>query len=347
MFMYVLAGIFGLMVVGVIIIMVIVIKNPDFFNKNTIKKETLQERDAVYSNDAMGDTKDFLPFDKLEDYAIDLGGFNYRAIIECSSLNFFLMTATEQEIVEASYRQFLNSLSFPVEFYTQTREYDQKTMLDNIENNIYRTQKRYPDIKEYANMYYSEMSRLTQYTGNSKVKKNFIIVPYDCSDLTDVSELNEQEIREFELEELMNRCAIVVSGLERVGLQAILLNKKGLAECIYAYYHRNDYQLAMGIIDGEFNSLVINSDSDPDKDAAFTINVILTEALNKFKNEFNKQDNTSEEITLYKFVCEKIDEIQQNLSFKNSGDQTYSGNVGELEDFVKTNLSGIVFHPIG
>lgn len=347
--MYVLAAIFGFMVIGVIVLMIIVIKNPDFFNKNKykIKNENYHDENELQNvNVSMGDSKDFLPFDKLEDFAIDLGGFNYRAIIECSSLNFFLMSSMEQDIVEASYKQFLNSLSFPVVFYTQTREYDQKTMLDNIESNISRVQKKYPHIKEYADMYYSEMSRLTQYINNSKIKKNFIIVPYDCSDLTDVSELSEREIREFELEELMNRCSIVASGLERVGLQATLLDKKGLAECIYAYYHRNDYLLATSIMEGEFNSLVINAYEDRDKEAAFTVDVILSEALNKFKTELNNQNNTDEEIKLYKYIFEKLNEIQQCVYDQKSGSQLYSGDKNELDNFVKTNLSGIVFRSI-
>ena len=81
-------------------------------------------------------SQEFLPFDKIEDDLIDLGGFRYKKIIECTSINYTLKTEMEKEMVEASFARFLNCFQFPISFYIQTREMDMQEYLLRLKDNI-------------------------------------------------------------------------------------------------------------------------------------------------------------------------------------------------------------------
>jgi hypothetical protein len=236
------------------------------------------------------------------DNAIDLGYHTYRAIIEVSSLNFFLMSDAEQEVVEASYQRFLNSLNFPIEIYTQSREFDSQTMMENLEEAVRTSTAKFDGISEYGRLYTTCMRELTEYTGNSKIKKKFVIVPFDSTDLTDMSALSSSEIKDFALEEITNRCNIVQSGLEGIGLETKRLTKPEIAECIYAYYHRNMYRIANDFVFRVFDSLAVNKEDSTPPDRKTTLMYILNETQNKINSELRNLDCSNEEDKLYRYI---------------------------------------------
>jgi hypothetical protein len=310
------AIIMGVLMVGVIVLMVLVFTKPDVFTKKQqmgISYEEAGQTGKQAENKGNmqgqninlgGDTKDFIPFENrgLMDNAIDLGYHTYRAIIEVSSLNFFLMSNAEQEVVESSYQRFLNSINFPIEIYTQSREFDSQTMMENLEEAIRTSTAKFEGISEYGRLYAENMKQLTEYTGNSKIKKKFIIVPFDSTDLTDMSALTASEIKDFALEELNNRCNIVQAGLEGIGLETQRLTKPEIAECIYAYYHRNMYRIANDFVFRVFDSLAVNGADFTPPDRKTTLMYILNEAQNKINSELRNLDCSIEEDKLYRYI---------------------------------------------
>ena len=78
---------------------VILIMKPDLLNKMNKNKnlgsdgdESSSETTGTVKVSKIGDTKEFIPYERLLDYCLDLGNYNYRAIIEVSSLNYDLMS---------------------------------------------------------------------------------------------------------------------------------------------------------------------------------------------------------------------------------------------------------------
>lgn len=53
--------------------------------------------------------QDLIPFDTIENFMICLPGFEYRMIVEVSSLNYYLKTASEQVSIENMFRAALTS----------------------------------------------------------------------------------------------------------------------------------------------------------------------------------------------------------------------------------------------
>ncbi len=84
----------------------------------------------------------------IQDNMICLGGHKYRAVIEASSTNYNLKTDREKEIIELSFQRFINSLTFPITFFIQTKVLDNSKMLNQLENELAETVDKYPQMKE-------------------------------------------------------------------------------------------------------------------------------------------------------------------------------------------------------
>ena len=64
----------------------------------------------------------FMQFDKIEDNMIVQDNRQrYLMVIECEGVNYDLMSQVEKTAVESGFVEFLNTLRFPIQLYTQTR----------------------------------------------------------------------------------------------------------------------------------------------------------------------------------------------------------------------------------
>lgn len=315
--MVVIAVFCGVVVIAAIVLMILVFAAPGVFEKGknksgeVISAENNTKVSPSVKGEIIGDTKDFIPVVGFEPYAMDLGRHNYRAIVEVSSVNYMLMSDMEQEMIEQGYHNFLNSLHFPIQFYIQTREFDKDLMIDNLHHNILSSTKRFPGISDYAAAYEQNMSQLTQFIQNSKIKKKYIIVPFSSSDLSDVSELNNYEIKEFALGELDSRCAIVRGGLEAIGLKTRTLEKPEIAECLYSYYHRDAYRIASDIVLGHFDSLVIQKENTQEPDNRQKLDSVLVSCQNQIKN-LHTAESSDQEVMFYQYIYDVLEYFKQN-----------------------------------
>lgn len=309
-------GLVILVLLAMIICVVVIFAKPQIIDKTKDANGDVISSDGksggVSESERVGDTKSFVPVVSIDNHSFDMGRHTYRAIIECSSVNYNLMSVMEQQMVETTYTRFLNSLSFPITFYVQTREFDSDVMLENLHKNIIASEKRFPTIKDYAVEYEEEMRHLTDYINNSKIKKKYIIIPFNRSDLQDVSALTNYEIKEFALEELMNRCNIIISGLTGVGLSAKLLNRAEIAECLYSYYHRDMYKIASDIASGSFSSLVVEGENYKEIGIRETLDAILLETQNKIKNGLFRNDMSEQEQVFYRYIIDCLEYFKQN-----------------------------------
>lgn len=175
----------------IIILFAAIVGGGIFAVKKTLANLDSEAEGVAKNPDSIQCAQDFLPFDNIEDNLIDLGGYKYRKLIECTSVNYHLKTEGEKEMIEASFARFLNSFSFPITIYIQTREIDMETYLTNLRNSIDETCSEFSQLKKYGDIFYSEMRHLPETTGNSKQKHKYIIVGYDES--SDLTELNADE----------------------------------------------------------------------------------------------------------------------------------------------------------
>lgn len=199
--------------------------------------------------------QEFLPFEDIKDSMICLGGHHYRAIIECSSVNYNLKTDKEKEIIELSFQRFVNSLAFPLTFFIQTRTVDNTKMLETLKMDLDQTIKDYSNLTEYANVYYGEIADLHNHIGNNKMKKKYIIVP--CNEALELGNLNDEEKYDYSLKELYTRCQIIMDSLTTMGIKSKILDTKNIAELLCSTYHKDNYSHSDQVLSGEYLGMFV------------------------------------------------------------------------------------------
>lgn len=261
----------------------------------------------------------FLPFEDIRENVIVLPGHRYRAAIECSSVNYDLKTAAERELIEDSFQQFLNSLPCPITIFTQTKLIDNSKRQRLLEESISKVLEEYPQMEQYAEQYRKDMANLTSVIGNSLQKKRYIIVPYDEVDM--LGEFSEEEKVHYAAREIRNRCNIIKSNLDGVGVSSTILDTKGLVELVYSSYHRDDFSFADAISSGEAFSLFVDGEEDrfASRPGEAAVDQILAETINKLQLGGLDTDETG------KVVLEKVQALRDEHAgyYKEGGE----GNV--------------------
>lgn len=213
---------------------------------------------------------DFMDFDKIEDsMIIQKKGKRFLMAIECQGINYDLMSGIERTSVESGFQQFLNTLRFPIQIYTQTRtinlsdslqtykkrlegiklelerkELRQKQMVSSGQYTEEEIQKQQMEVVRDRNLFeygqdiifYTEKMSL-----NKSVlrKQYFIIIPYYASEAgSDL--LDADEIRNLAFSELYTRAQAMSRVLSGCSISCKVLDSYELADLLYTAYNRDE-----------------------------------------------------------------------------------------------------------
>lgn len=245
-----------------------------------IKKTDPKNQDTTES-DTSKVAQAFLPFDDIREGTIFLGNHRYRAVVECSSVNYQLKTPAERDQIEASFQRFLNTINYPITFFIQTKVIDNSARYRELCKEIDETLEVFPFCAQYAEAYKKDMRELNDRIGNNQQKKKYIIVSYD--DAQELSVLDEGEKNHYAAKELRNRCNILISNLEAVGIKAHILDTAELIELVYSCYYRDDFSYAESIANEEAFKLFVDGQRDQfaDMPKSALLDLILKEAINQ------------------------------------------------------------------
>lgn len=269
-------------------------------------------------NPTITSAQDFIPFKNIEDDIIDLGGHNYRMIIECSSINYDLKTDKETDIIEASYQRLLNSLTFPITIYTQTRLLDNSKLVAGIKQDIEQALVTNPQLTEYAIIYLNEMANLNQRIQNNIQKKKYIIIPYQEASF--IEGLSDEEKYKYSVSELQQRAFLIMDSLSSIGIKSQILNNKKLIELIYSTFHKDSFNEAEFIASGDLSSLIVDGKNKLGKlNKDKQIEMYLTETKNKISNVINSNDCPEYIKNEYIPVLNQIEQILA-INFNGKGD---------------------------
>jgi len=227
--------------------------------------------------------QDFLPFEDITNNMIVLGNHRYRAVISCSSTNYQLKTNGEREQIEMSFQRFLNTISFPITFFLQTKIIDNTERLKELDEDIKVVTAEFPNMTDYAEAYRDAMQTLNQRIGNNQQKKRYIIVTYD--DSGSLSTLSDEEKVIHAEKEIKQRCHAIISNLQSVGVKATIMKTEDLIELVYSCYYRDDYSYAQAISDKEPFSLFVEGETDRFRNIPKTkmLDLILGETINQIQ----------------------------------------------------------------
>lgn len=237
-------------------------------------------------------TQSFLPFNDIVDSMIVMDNYEFRMVVECNSINYFLKTEDEQDAVEIAFRRFLNSIKFPFSIYVQTREIDNRAMIDSLRKDMEVTLRSYPQLRDYGNYYVRELQSINDKLKSTKFKKKYIIVTFD--EAGKMTNLNDTEKKEYAFDELFNRCKLVINGLSNVGIKAKVLDSSELANMVYQSMHKEVGSVPDDVMNGAYMSLLVKGKAFRPLSPASRIDAIISEYKNRLSTEIIS-DNTVDE----------------------------------------------------
>ena len=190
---------------------------------------------------------------EIRDDLVVMQDGTFRAIVECKSINFDLMSEKEKEGVEYAYQSFINSLNFNIQILIRSQKVDLGPYINKLidiqssQDNLLLNEL----MKDYIN-FIDELS--TQ--ANIMSKTFFVIVSYEDSSKRSnamaeskgffsslFSSGEKQEIKidtvtmDRAKEELRNRISLIMSGLIQLGIQCNRLSTAQLGELFYNFYN--------------------------------------------------------------------------------------------------------------
>lgn len=216
---------------------------------------------------------DFMEFDKIEDNMIvQNNGARYLMGIECEGINYDLMSEVEKTSVEQGFIQFLNTLSHPIQLYTQTRTINIGSSIENynrkineVKDELDRKQSQYNkmlqdggydrrDLEELR-MEIIRQQNLFDYgkdivanIENMSLNKNvlrkhyYIIIPYYTSELGN-NFLDEEEKKNMVFSELYTRAQSIIRTLFACSMKCRVMDSNDLAELLYVAYNRDESEV--------------------------------------------------------------------------------------------------------
>lgn len=204
-------------------------------------------------------TQNTLQIAEIRDGIVIMSDGSFRSVVYLKSINFDLMSPSEQESVEYSYQSFLNSLYFPVQIFIRSQKIDLQPYIEKLDK--IRTEHDNMLLALLMDDYIGYIDALSQQT-NIMDKKFYVVVPYfPHADITKstaavasesknffsgfIGLFNTKEtkvvVREADLEkaksELRNRVQAVLQGLLQCGVQGVPLDTQELIELYYDTYN--------------------------------------------------------------------------------------------------------------
>ncbi|MDR2336633.1 MAG: hypothetical protein LBE03_00820 [Candidatus Nomurabacteria bacterium] len=226
-------------------------------------------------------TQTSLMISEIRDGMVVMKDGSFRAVVECESINFDLMSQMEREGVEYSYQGFLNSLNFTVQILVRSQRIDIGPYLEKLQD-IRRNQDNML-LNVLIDDYIDFIDLLSQ-EANIMDKRFFVIIPYYTSDTSEnmveqskgffkklfggagptVTNIDKATF-EKAVTEVSKRIAIVVDGLRSVGVSAIRLNTKALGT-LYYNFNNPDTSVREPLVDfSKVTSMYIQKGDDADK----------------------------------------------------------------------------------
>lgn len=201
-------------------------------------------------------TQNTLLFEEIRDSMVVMGDGTFRAIVAAQAINFDLMSERERDGVEQSYADFLNSLTFPIQIYVRSQRVDIKPYIDKL--NKLREDQENMLLGVLMDDYLQFIDALSQ-EANIMDKSFFVIIPYEpgeeaskigastsnkfpLKDLFSLQNTHEKikipaKLYETSRDEVTNHVNVVLEGLEQLGVRAVRLKTREIAQLYYNVYN--------------------------------------------------------------------------------------------------------------
>jgi len=193
-------------------------------------------------------TKKYLDIAEIREDTVIMKDGSLRAVLLVSSINFALKSEEEQNAIISGYVGFLNSLDFPLQVVIQSRRLNVEKYINKLteQENKQTNELLKIQIADYR-QFVGELIQM----GDIMSKKFYVVVPYspftnthkkffdrfkDVLTPASAIRLGKEKFLKRK-RDLMLRVDSVSSGLQSMGIQAIVLDTQSLIELYYNVYN--------------------------------------------------------------------------------------------------------------
>ena len=261
---------------------------------NNRKQEEEQEEALGIENEELKDFNGmpresifkFMEFDEVKDnMIIRKNRSQYVMIIQCSGVNYDLMSEDEKIAVEEGFVQFLNTLRFPIQLYIQTRSLNLRDIVDEYKNkvseiaqDIEKVKTRIQAAKDTKNerllqkLQFEKTRKervldygldITEYVARMSLNKNvlqqrtYLILSYYASEAGASADTPQEEIDGMCFSELYTRAQTALRSLQASEVTSRILSSEEICELLYIAYNRDDSELLQfsKALDGQYDAL--------------------------------------------------------------------------------------------
>ncbi|HED36752.1 MAG TPA: hypothetical protein ENI76_00675 [Ignavibacteria bacterium] len=199
-------------------------------------------------------TQDFVSIKEVRDGVVVMNDGSMRMILMASSLNLALKSEDEQTAIILQFQNFLNSLDFSVQIFIQSRKYDIRPYIAQLEK---REKQQLNDLLKIQTREYINFIRNFTENTNIMSKNFFVIVSYTPSFISGsgksgISRLlfgkskktKTQNIEDFETNksQLEQRIYVVQQGLIRSGVRTVALGTQEVIELFYRMFNPGEQE---------------------------------------------------------------------------------------------------------
>ncbi len=196
----------------------------------------------------------FVPVKEIRNGTIVLKDGGYRGILMCSSVNFGLKSADEQESIINGFQTFLNTLDFSIEILIQSRKMDIRPYLKLLAE---KEKEQRTDLLRIQLREYMEFIRSFTENTNIMTKSFYIIVPYSPTGASEAksamsglfgkastksnSSKKNDLFNEHQLQ-LEQRMGLVAAGISATGVRAVALGTEEVIELLYRSFNPGELE---------------------------------------------------------------------------------------------------------
>ena len=173
-------------------------------------------------------TQKFIEIRDMSDNIVSLTNGSSRLVIEVQAINFALLSKEEQDAKALSYAALLNSLSFPIQIFIQSKKIDISSYLKLLDEEIEKNQNQL--FKNQIKLYKDFVAELVK-INTVLDKKFYIAIPY--------SSLEGGSART----KLLSKAESLHAQLRRMTLASKTLSKEDLVRLFYEIYNGDFEQI--------------------------------------------------------------------------------------------------------
>lgn len=199
-------------------------------------------------------TQNFVPIKEVRDGIIVLKDGSMRAVLMTSSVNFALKSEDEQKSIIFQFQNFLNSLNFDIQIFTQSRRLDVRPYINTLEQ---REKEQTNDLMKVQTREYIQFIKTFTEQVNIMNKRFFVVVPYSPISINlkkgksffsglggggKKDKITDDSNFTTNRSQLEQRIDIVVQGLNRSGVRSVQLGTEEVIELFYQLYNPGEVE---------------------------------------------------------------------------------------------------------